>query len=78
MVLDEFTREYLAIDVGKRIRSKDVLEVLRCLSAVRGTRDSIRSDNGPEFASKAVRKWRECAGVETLFVAQASQLTNMP
>jgi transposase InsO family protein len=53
-----------------------VVEVLRYLFAVRGEPDYIRSDNGPEFACKAVKRWLESAGVKTLFVAPASPWEN--
>jgi putative transposase len=76
VVIDEFTRECLAIDVNRNIKGPDVVEVLRYLFAVRGTPDFIRSDNGPEFASKAVEKWLEASGVKTLFVAPGSPWEN--
>jgi transposase InsO family protein len=76
VVIDEFTRECLAIDVNRKIKGPDVVEVLRYLFAVRGEPDFIRSDNGPEFASKAVTKWLEASGVKTLFVAPGSPWEN--
>jgi len=76
VVIDEFTRECLAIDVNRRIKGPDVVEVLRYLFAVRGEPDYIRSDNGPEFASKAVKKWLDASGVKTLFVAPGSPWEN--
>jgi transposase InsO family protein len=76
VVIDEFTRECLAIDVKRSIKGPDVVEVLRYLFAVRGAPDFIRSDNGPEFASKAVEKWLEASEVETLFVAPGSPWEN--
>jgi len=76
VVMDEFTRESLAIDVNKRVKGEDVVEVLRYLFAVRGEPDYIRSDNGPEFASKAVKKWLANCGVKTLFVAPGSPWEN--
>ena len=76
VVIDEFTRECLAIDVNRRIKGPDVVEVLRYLFAVRGEPDYIRSDNGPEFASKEVKKWLEASGVKTLFVAPGSPWEN--
>jgi len=76
VVIDEFTRECLAIDVNRNIKGPDVVEVLRYLFAVRGEPDFIRSDNGPEFASKAVTKWLEASGVKTLFVAPGSPWEN--
>jgi putative transposase len=72
VVIDEFTRECLAIDVNRKIRGPDVVEVLRYLFAVRGEPEFIRSDNGPEFASNAVKKWLKESGVKTLFVSPGS------
>ena len=54
-VIDEFTRECLAIKVARRLNSKDVLEVLAGLMVMRGVPGHIRSDNGSEFRAKAVR-----------------------
>ena len=75
-VIDEFTRESLAIDVGHHVRGEDVVELLRYLFAVRGEPDYIRSDNGPEFTCRAVRRWLENSGVKTLFVAPGSPWEN--
>ncbi len=76
VVIDEFTRECLAIDVNRKIKGPDVVEVLRYLFAVRGAPEFIRSDNGPEFASNAVKKWLKISDVETLFVAPGSPWEN--
>ncbi len=76
VVIDEFTRECLAIDVNRKIKGPDVVEVLRYLFAVRGEPDFIRSDNGPEFASNTVTKWLKAPGVKTLFVAPGSPWEN--
>ena len=54
-----------------------MVEVLRYLFAVRGVPDHIRSDNGPEFASNAVRRWLEASDVKTLFVAPGSPWENV-
>ena len=59
-----------------QLKRLDVVEVLRYLFAVRGEPDYIRSDNGPEFVSRAVTKWLEHAGVETLFVSPGSPWEN--
>jgi len=75
-VLDEFTRESLAIDVGKRITAKDVIDVLRYLFLVRGEPAYIRSDNGPEFTAKQVKKWLKSMGVKTLFIGPGSPWEN--
>jgi putative transposase len=56
-VVDEFTRECLAIDVGSSIRSARVIEVLAKLVSVRGAPRYLRSDNGPEFVSHAILHW---------------------
>ena len=56
-VVDEFTRELLAIDVASSIRSARVIEVLSKLISVRGATRYLRSDNGPEFISVALLKW---------------------
>jgi putative transposase len=56
-VVDEFTRECLAIDVGSSIRSARVIEVLSKLVSVRGAPRYLRSDNGPEFVSHAILDW---------------------
>ena len=53
-----------------------MVEVLRYLFAVRGAPEFIRSDNGPEFASNAVKKWLKVSDVETLFVAPGSPWEN--
>ena len=76
VVIDEFTRECLAIDVNRKTKGPDVVEVLRYLFAVRGAPEFIRSDNGPEFASNAVKKWLKASDVETLFVAPGSPWEN--
>ena len=63
-VIDEYTRECLAIDVARRLKSDDVLERLSDLFVRRGVPEHIRSDNGPEFTAKAVRGWLGRVGVE--------------
>jgi len=75
-ILDEYTRECLAIDVARSFRGRDVVELLRYLFAVRGCPAYIRSDNGPEFVSKVVKKWFKVAGVETLYTAPGSSWEN--
>jgi putative transposase len=56
-VIDEFTRECLAIDVAGSIRSARVIEVLSKLVSVHGAPKYLRSDNGPEFVSRKVLRW---------------------
>ena len=76
VVIDEYTRECLAIDAARSFRGDDVVELLRYLFAVRGYPAYIRSDNGPEFVSKAVKRWLENSGVETLYIAPGSPWEN--
>ena len=64
-VIDEFTRECLAIDVAGSLRSGRVIEILSKLVSVRGAPTYLRSDNGPEFVSRAVLQWLQQAEIET-------------
>ena len=67
-VIDEYTRECLAIRAGRSIRSLDVIETLAELMTARGVPEHIRSDNGPEFTAKAVREWLGKVGAKTLYI----------
>jgi len=64
-VIDEYTRECLAIDVAGGIRSDRVIEVLAKLVSTRGAPKHLRSDNGPEFVSRAILRWLHGANIET-------------
>ena len=75
-VIDEFTRECLAIDVARRLNSQSVLAVLADLMVRRGVPGHIRSDNGPEFAAHAVRDWIARVGAKTLFIEPGSPWEN--
>jgi putative transposase len=75
-VIDEYTRECLAIPVARRLRSDDVLHCLAWLFSHRGPPDHIRSDNGSEFTAKAVRDWLSRIGVKTLFIEPGSPWEN--
>jgi transposase InsO family protein len=75
-VIDEYTREGLAIDVARRLTSEDVLERLADLFVRRGVPGHIRSDNGPEFTAKAVREWLGKVGVTTLYIEPGSPWEN--
>ncbi len=75
-LIDEYTRECLAMVVKRRITSQDVLDQLYMLFLVRGVPEHIRSDNGPEFTSKAVRGWLYNLGVKALFIAPGSPWEN--
>ena len=67
-IIDEWTRECLAIDVGAGIRGARVAEVLSRLVSARGAPAHLRCDNGPEFISKALTRWRTEQGVEVAFI----------
>jgi putative transposase len=67
-VLDEWTRECLAIEVEGRISSRRVIEVLARLMSRYGQPQNLRSDNGPEFIACAVKKWLKEAGVKTAYI----------
>jgi len=75
-ILDEHTRECLALDVSRRLNSEDVLCRLTELFVTRGVPEHIRSDNGPEFTAKAVREWLARVGVKTLFIEPGSPWEN--
>ena len=75
-VIDEYTRECLAILVDRRIRSDDVLDCLTDLFLGYGPPEHIRSDNGAEFTAKVVRKWLANLGVKTLFIEPGSPWEN--
>ena len=67
-MIDEYTRECLAIDVAGSIRSARVIEVLSKLVSVHGAPRYLRSDNGPEFISRAILRWVTEAKIDTAFI----------
>ena len=75
-IMDESTRECLAIDVARRLTSEEVLERLSDLFICRGVPAYLRSDNGPEFTAKRVRQWLTRVGVRTLFIEPGSPWEN--
>jgi len=75
-IVEEYTRECLAIDVARRLRSDDVLFRLAELFVQRGAPQHLRSDNGPEFTAKAVREWLQRVGGQTLFITPGSPWEN--
>ena len=75
-VVDEYSRECLAIMVARRLRSTDVLETLTELLLTYGIPANIRSDNGSEFTAELVRLWLEALGVQTLFIEPGSPWEN--
>jgi putative transposase len=75
-VMDEFTREGLAIEVATTLPAQRVLAVLERLVARHGTPQFIRSDNGPEFIALAVRGWLARHQMTTLYIAPGSPWQN--
>lgn len=75
-ILDEYTRECLAILVERRITAQDVIDQLFNLLVLRGIPEHIRSDNGPEFTAREVRRWLGRLGVKTLFIEPGSPWEN--
>jgi len=75
-IIDEFTRECLRIKVNRKISSQDVIDELFNLFIFRGIPEHIRSDNGPEFTARAVRRWLNRLGVKTLFIEPGSPWEN--
>ena len=75
-IIDEYTRECLAILAQRSIRSSDVIETLAGLMTTRGVPEHIRSDNGPEFTARAVREWLGGVGARTLYFAPGSPWEN--
>jgi putative transposase len=75
-VVDEFTRECLAIRVARKLNSTDVIDVLSDLFILRGMPGHIRSDNGPEFIAQAVQDWINAVGAKTAYIAPGSPWEN--
>lgn len=75
-LIDEFTRECLAMLVARKITSQDVIDQLFQLFVLRGIPEHIRSDNGPEFTAREIRKWLGSIGVKTLFIEPGSPWEN--
>jgi len=75
-VIDEFTRECLALEVGRTFTARDVMLTLQYLFAVRTIPKHIRSDNGPEFIAKEIQRWLHQASVGTLYIQKASPWEN--
>jgi transposase InsO family protein len=75
-IIDEYTRECLAILVERRLTSEDVIDKLYDLFLFRAVPEHIRSDNGPEFTAKAIRRWLGRMDVKTLFIEPGSPWEN--
>lgn len=75
-VVDEYTRECLAIEVGLSFGAKEVIECLEWLYLTRGVPKYIRSDNGPELVAKALQKWLGEKGCKTIYIKPGSPWEN--
>jgi len=75
-LIDEYTRECLAIRVARRLGSQEVIETLADVMLVRGIPEHLRSDNGPEFVARELRKWLANLGTGTLYIEPGSPWEN--
>jgi len=75
-LIDEYTRECLAIRVARGLRSDEVIETLADVMLWRGIPEHVRSDNGPEFVAKELRQWLGKLGTGTLFIEPGSPWEN--
>lgn len=75
-IVDEFTKECLALEVARRMESGDVVAALSKAVAGRGAPEFIRSDNGPEFVAKNVRRWVEGSGFRAAFIPPGAPWEN--
>lgn len=75
-VVDEYTRECLAIEVGLSFGAREVIECLEWLYITRGVPEYIRSDNGPELVAKALQKWLGEKGCKTIYIKPGSPWEN--
>ena len=75
-LIDEYTRESLAIRVGRRLNSLDVIDTLAEVMVTRGVPEHIRSDNGPEFIARRLRKWLTGLGTRPLYIEPGSPWEN--
>ena len=75
-IIDEYTRECLAIKVDRKLNSTDVVDTLLDLFVMHGVPDYIRSDNGSEFTARLVREWLKRLKVKTLFIEPGSPWEN--
>lgn len=75
-LIDEYTRECLAILVARRIRANDVIDLFADVMQGRGVPEHIRSDNGPEMVAKKLRRWLANVGAKTLYITPGSPWEN--
>ncbi len=75
-LIDEYTREALAIEVDRRLPARRVIEVLKRVKKSRGVPECIRSDNGPEFIARKLKRWLAEHQTQTLYIAPGSPWQN--
>jgi transposase InsO family protein len=75
-VVDEYTRDCLVLKVERSITSENVIDTLAELFAMRGVPQAIRSDNGPEFIVRAIRKWLHLVHVQALYIEPGAPWQN--
>ena len=75
-LIDEYSRQCLRIEVGRKLKSKDVLDALAGAMAERGVPHHIRSDNGPEFIARDVQNWLREMGIATIYIEPGSPWQN--
>ena len=75
-LVDEYTREALAIKVARRLNSVNVIEAMTDVMLVKGVPEHIRSDNGPEMTAKIIRDWLPKVGANTLYIEPGSPREN--
>ena len=75
-LIDEYTRECLALQVERSMTAADVVDVLASVLLARGIPGHIRSDNGPEFIASAIRQYLRTAGIGTLYIEPGSPWEN--
>lgn len=75
-IVDEYSRECLALEMERSITAEDVIEVLDMLFTERGEPAYIRSDNGPEFIAQAIKGWLATSGVQTLYIEPGAPWEN--
>jgi putative transposase len=75
-IVDEFTRECLALEVARSIKAVDAVEIVSQVMLIRGVPGHLRSDNGPEFIAAALRRFVAAAGVATLYIEPGSPWEN--
>ena len=71
-IIDEFSRECLAIRINRKLKATDVIDVLSDLFILRGVPTHIRSDNGPEFIARDLRDWLATLGAKTAYIMPGS------